>query len=93
MWEQIRANRLRSAMLISLMGVVLVLLGYCGGEMILSGGGGLIGLIVAAVVLLVQLGIYFGGAQSLVLGEAASVNTPLVALKKAMMKTLRRKSK
>ena len=71
MWEQIRANRRRSAMLISLMGVVLVLLGYCGGEMILSGGGGLIGLIVAAVVLLVQLGIYFGGAQSLVLGEAA----------------------
>ena len=62
MWEQIRANRRRSAMLISLMGVVLVLLGYCGGEMILSGGGGLIGLIVAAIVLLVQLGIYFGGA-------------------------------
>ena len=71
MWEQIRANRRRSAMLISLMGVVLVLLGYCGGEAIFSGGGGLIGLIVAVVVLLVQLGIYFAGAQSLVLGDAS----------------------
>lgn len=70
MWEQIRANRRRSAMLISLMGVVLVLLGYCGGEAIFGGGGGFIGLIVAVVVLLVQLGIYFGGAQSLVLGGA-----------------------
>ena len=70
MWEQIRANRRRSAMLISLMGVVLVLLGYCGGEAILGGGGGFIGLIVAVVVLLVQFGIYFAGAQSLVLGGA-----------------------
>lgn len=70
MWEQIRANRRRSAMLISLMGVVLVLLGYCGGEAIFGGGGGFVGLIVAVVVLLVQLGIYFAGAQSLVLGGA-----------------------
>ncbi|MBI5687762.1 MAG: M48 family metallopeptidase [Verrucomicrobia bacterium] len=70
MWEQIRANRRRSAMLISLMGVVLVLLGYCGGEMVLGGGGGFIGLIVAVVVLLAQLAIYFAGAQALVLGGA-----------------------
>jgi heat shock protein HtpX len=73
MWEQIRANRRRSAMLISLMGVVLVLLGYCGGEAVLGRGGGFIGLIVAVVVLLVQLAVYFGGAQSLVLGGAGGV--------------------
>jgi heat shock protein HtpX len=73
MWEQIRANRRRSAMLISLMAVVLVLLGYCGGEAIFNGGGGLIGLMVAAVILTVQLGVYFGGAQMLVLGEAGGV--------------------
>jgi heat shock protein HtpX len=70
MWEQIRANRRRSAMLISLMGVVLVLLGYCGGEMVLGGGGGFVGLIVAVVVFLAQLAIYFAGAESLVLGGA-----------------------
>ena len=73
MWEQIRANRRRSAMLITLMGVVLVLLGYCGGEAVFKGGGGLIGLMVAVVVLLVQLGIYFGGAEMLVLGDAGGV--------------------
>ncbi len=70
MWEQIRANRRRSAVLITLMGVMLVLLGYCGGEAIYEGGGGLIGLLVAGGVFLVQLAIYFGGAEMLVLGDA-----------------------
>jgi heat shock protein HtpX len=67
MWEQIQANRRRSAALVAVMALVLAGLGFFSGEAIAPRGGGLFGLAVAGFVLLVQLGIYFGAADSVVL--------------------------
>ncbi|MBM3891238.1 MAG: molybdate ABC transporter permease subunit, partial [Verrucomicrobia bacterium] len=54
-WEQIRANRRRSAVLITLMLIVLILLGVAGGEALLGNGGGVIGLGVALIIWGVQM--------------------------------------
>lgn len=70
MWEQIQANRRRSTVLISMMAVVLVLLGYVAGEALAPGGGGVFGLGVALVIFLVQMGVYFGAAESVLLNGA-----------------------
>jgi len=70
MWEQIQANRRRSAVLISMMAVILVLLGYVAGEALAPGGGGVLGLGVALIVFLVRLAIYFGAAESVLLNGA-----------------------
>jgi len=60
MWEHIRANRLRSMILVSVMGVLLLLVGYFLGLAIFGSGIG--GLIVALVVwLLMNLVAYFQG--------------------------------
>ncbi|MFH0768283.1 MAG: M48 family metallopeptidase [Chloroflexota bacterium] len=48
MWEQIRSNQIRSAMLVGLMGVLLLLLGFFFGELFFADG--VAGLIIALIV-------------------------------------------
>ncbi len=66
MWEQIQANRRRSAVLILGMALVLLTLGYIGGELLMPGAG-LLGVGVALVIWGIQMAIYATGAQSLLL--------------------------
>jgi len=70
MWEQIQANRRRSAVLIISMALVLMLLGYAGGELLAPGGGGIVGLGVALIVWGIQMAIYAAQPQSLLLQGA-----------------------
>ena len=70
MWEQIRANRRRSVLLISGMALVLLALGWIGGELIVGPGGGLVGLAFALIIWGVQLTIYMTSAESLLLHGA-----------------------
>src|ERR1051325_4057373 len=72
MWEIIQANRRRSMVLIGTMIGVLLLLGYLGGEAIAPGAGP-IGLLVALVLWLVQMLVYFTAAESILLGSAQAV--------------------
>ncbi|MDW8345272.1 MAG: peptidase M28, partial [Verrucomicrobiae bacterium] len=66
MWQQIQANRRRSIVLIITMGGLLLLLGALAGEAIVPGGY-LIGATVAAIIWLIQLSLYFGAPQSVLL--------------------------
>ncbi|MGD0650848.1 MAG: M48 family metallopeptidase [Verrucomicrobiia bacterium] len=70
MWEQIRANRRRSVLLITVMAVVLVLMGYTAGELIVGPGGGTIGLLVGLVIWAVQMMVYLTSAESILLNQA-----------------------
>ncbi|MFZ4695330.1 MAG: M48 family metallopeptidase [Verrucomicrobiia bacterium] len=67
MWEQIQANRRRSVALVLAMAAVMAGMGFFGGEALAPRGGGLIGLAAVALILLVQFGIYFGAAESVLL--------------------------
>jgi len=67
MWEQIRANRRRSVLLIVLMGSLLALMGYTIGESIVGPGAGPLGLVVAGLIFLVQLLVYYAAAESVLL--------------------------
>ncbi len=71
MWEQIRANRRRSAILISTMAAVLLLLGYLGAEAIAPGAGP-VGLLVAAGIWALQLGVYVTAANSVLLAGSGA---------------------
>jgi heat shock protein HtpX len=70
MWEQIRANRRRSILLITIMAVVLALMGYTAGENIVGPGGGVIGLLVGLVIWAVQMMVYLTSAESILLNHA-----------------------
>lgn len=72
MWEQIRANRRRSAVLIMAMAGVLLALGFAGGELLLGHGGGIIGLGVALIIWGIQMAIYLGGAEAILLQGASA---------------------
>ncbi len=72
MWEQIRANRRRSALLISGMVGVLLLIGYAGGELLIGAGGGIIGLGLALVIWGVLMGVYYTAAESILLRSAGA---------------------
>lgn len=67
MWEQIQANRRRSIVLITAMLVVLILLGYAGGELLAGPGAGLFGIFVALVIWGIQMIIYATSAESILL--------------------------
>jgi len=69
-WEQIRANRRRSTVLIAGMAVVLLVLGYVGGEALAGPGAGIFGMAVAAVIWLVQMMVYATSAESVLLQGA-----------------------
>jgi len=69
MWEQIRANRRRAVALITLMGAVLLVIGYTAGELF-AHGNGVLGLGLALVIFFVQLGVYYGAAETMLLQGA-----------------------
>lgn len=66
MWEQIRANRRRSAVLISSMVIVLVAMGYTFGEA-MQPGAGAIGALAGLGILLIQAAIYFTSPETVLL--------------------------
>lgn len=70
MWEQIQANRRRSAVLIASMAILLLALGYAGGELLVPGGGGIVGMGVALVIWGIQMAIYASNPQGLLLQGA-----------------------
>ena len=70
MWEQIQANRRRSAVLITTMALVLLALGYAGGELLGGHGFGPAGLIIALIFWGVLMLTYFTASESLVLHGA-----------------------
>ncbi len=67
MWEQIRANRRRSAVLIAAMATVLALLGYSVGELIVGAGGGVFGVALALGIWAVLIVVYLTSAESILL--------------------------
>jgi heat shock protein HtpX len=67
MWEQIAANRRRSIALIVGMGVILILIGYTGGELLAGPGTGLFGLMFALVLWCVLMLVYYTSAESILL--------------------------
>src|ERR1700693_3263845 len=69
MWEQIQANRRRSAVLITGMAVILLLIGYTGGEL-LAHNAGLIGLLVALLLWGGMMLVYFTSAESILMAGA-----------------------
>ena len=69
MWEQIQANKRRSAVLIVLMGMLLLLMGYVIGSMV-APGGGLVGLAVAGCVWAVLFIIAVTGGSNILLMSA-----------------------
>ena len=72
MWEQIRANQRRSALLITLMGGLLALMGYAVGELGFGPGAGPLGLAVALLVFTIQLFVYYAAAESVLLAGMAA---------------------
>jgi len=67
MWEAILANRRRSAVLITVMAVILVLIGFSAGEVIGGPDAGGLGLLIALVVWGVMMLVYFTSAESILL--------------------------
>ncbi|NOZ24421.1 MAG: peptidase M28, partial [Planctomycetes bacterium] len=62
MYEQIRANRFKSSLLISVMAVLIVLLGFVIGEAI-TRDGGMIGITIALAIWFIMVAFsYFGGS-------------------------------
>ena len=71
MWEQIRANRRRSFLLITFLTIFLFAFGFLIGEAA-APGAGIFGLGGALVIWAVQMGIYFSSPESfLIRGKAA----------------------
>lgn len=66
MWEQIRANQRRSAVLLIAMGTMLAIMGYALGE-IMAPGFGFMGMGVAFIIFLVQMMVYWTAAESVLL--------------------------
>ena len=66
MWEQIRSNQIRSAMLVALMGILLLLLGYFLG--LLFWGSGIGGVIIALIVWGIMNLVAFFQGDSILLG-------------------------
>ena len=67
MWEQIKANRRRSAVLIAALGGVMAVMGFTLGEAFGGRGWGLGGLLVAAVIFGIQLLVYYAAAEQVLL--------------------------
>ena len=79
MWEQIRANKRNSIILLGTMAVCLVVLGFVVGIAFAGPDGGFFGIIIATVIWLVLLMVSFsGGDQILLAASKAKVVTPEV---------------
>src|SRR5258705_347908 len=70
MWEQIRANRRRSAVLITGMAIVLLLLGALGGHALAGPDGAVIGVGIALILWGIELAIYTTNAEAILLQGA-----------------------
>ena len=70
MWEQIAANRRRSAVLIAGMAVILVLVGYATGELLVGPGAGVLGLAFALVIWGGMMLAYFTNAEGILMHGA-----------------------
>jgi len=70
MWEQIQANRRRSALLMIGMVFILLMLGYAAGELLTGPGNGLYGLLVAFIIWGLQIVVYWTSSQSILLHGA-----------------------
>lgn len=70
MWEQIQANRRRSAVLITVMAAVLLIVGYAGGELIVGPSGGAFGLLLALVLWSGMMLAYFTSAEDILMHGA-----------------------
>ena len=75
MWEQIRANKRNSIILLAAMAVCLMLLGFIIGIAFFGPDAGFFGLIIATVIWLVLLAVSFAGGDQILL--AASKATPV----------------
>jgi heat shock protein HtpX len=75
MWEQIRANKRNSIILLATMAVCLMLLGFIIGIAFFGPDAGFFGLIIATVIWLVLLAVSFAGGDQILL--AASKATPV----------------
>ena len=69
MWDQIIANRRRSAVLITGMAIILLLIGFTGGEL-LAPNGGAYGLLIALVIWGGMMLAYFTSAESILMAGA-----------------------
>src|SRR5258708_33880472 len=69
MWEQIQANRRRSALLITGMAVILLLIGFTGGEL-LAPNAGAFGLLLALIIWGGMMLAYFTSAESILMSSA-----------------------
>jgi len=67
MWEQIRANQRRSTVLIAVMAVVLIILGALAGGAFAGPDGFVFGIGIALIIFGIQLAVYFGAAESVLL--------------------------
>jgi heat shock protein HtpX len=67
MWEAIAANRRRSALLISVMAAILVLIGYSAGTLIGGPDAGGFGVLIALGIMVVVLLVYFTSAESVLM--------------------------
>ena len=67
MWEQIQANRRRSAILITVMAMILVFIGYGVGELIVGAGGGMFGVVLALAIWSILMVVYMTSAESILL--------------------------
>lgn len=67
MWEQIRANRRRSFFLITGLFLVLAALGYFAGEGFVGEGAGVLGIMAAAFIWLMQMLIYYVAGEAMLL--------------------------
>jgi heat shock protein HtpX len=67
MWEVIASNRRRSALLITVMAVILVLIGYSAGALIAGPDAGGFGVLVALGIMTVMLLAYFTSAESILM--------------------------
>ena len=71
MWEAIVANRRRSAVLIVGMAVILLIIGFAGGE-VLTRNGGLFGLFLAVAIFSVMMIVYFTSAESILMSGTSA---------------------
>jgi heat shock protein HtpX len=70
MWELIRANQRRSAVLITTMALVLIALGVTGGMLLTGGGEGIVvGLILALIIWGIMMMVYFTAGESILLNS------------------------
>jgi heat shock protein HtpX len=72
MWEQIQANKRRSAALIVSMSAVLILTGYAAGVALAGPDGGVLGIFIALAVFTVMMGVYFMAAESVLLAGSGA---------------------